>query len=485
MHTSDITATLNTRSGLPAFRPGQSAAIQNLLSGQHTLVVMPTGSGKSLIYQLATLHQEDTSIRGEFHIGLIQCSLYGYLDGDRILFSFDATDDVDPVNGVGTMTLRGEYLDLACCSVLVMNSPLSVFYGVELMTCAGGNLAMSKQNPLFGQPNRPRGINSDPNPAMHILATCRQFSGVVLSWKSEEGWLRLPPKAWMLYVDLVESANWNLDRWLDLLEYGYGPDDYYDEVFEEARAGHRDWLPIAESEVIQDIRLDETGYSPDWMGVFSGEMSFLLSSARVLTVIRDAQSELEITFQLSFDSWSDHIYSVEETATRVREVIKIIEEWKKDPMGVTLREELVSADPDLTNILPALQRADIRTLHSCAGHIYPVRDTYGVLDSAVVPYASYIRFLTTEEGKRRVEDLVGLLKQALPECEVSYRHNHSKRESESVFDVVVDVSYIPRFHPDQFIETDNPEWFQVQRDTFLRILTNWTEALPSTESRLV
>ena len=62
MQTSDITATLNTRFGLEAFRPGQAEAIQNLLAGQHTLVVMPTGSGKSLIYQLATLHRPGLAV---------------------------------------------------------------------------------------------------------------------------------------------------------------------------------------------------------------------------------------------------------------------------------------------------------------------------------------------------------------------------------------------------------------------------------------
>jgi ATP-dependent DNA helicase RecQ len=53
---ANITATLNARFGLATFRPGQAEAIQNLLAGQHTLVVMPTGAGKSLVYQLATLH---------------------------------------------------------------------------------------------------------------------------------------------------------------------------------------------------------------------------------------------------------------------------------------------------------------------------------------------------------------------------------------------------------------------------------------------
>jgi superfamily II RNA helicase len=50
---ANIAATLNTRFGLATFRPGQAEAIQNLLAGQHTLVVMPTGAGKSLVYQLA------------------------------------------------------------------------------------------------------------------------------------------------------------------------------------------------------------------------------------------------------------------------------------------------------------------------------------------------------------------------------------------------------------------------------------------------
>jgi ATP-dependent DNA helicase RecQ len=41
--------------GFDAFRPGQEAVVDDLLAGRHTLAVMPTGSGKSLCFQVAGL----------------------------------------------------------------------------------------------------------------------------------------------------------------------------------------------------------------------------------------------------------------------------------------------------------------------------------------------------------------------------------------------------------------------------------------------
>ncbi len=54
--TPDLVSSLQQYFGFENFRSGQAEAIQSLLHGQHTLVVMPTGSGKSLIFQLAALH---------------------------------------------------------------------------------------------------------------------------------------------------------------------------------------------------------------------------------------------------------------------------------------------------------------------------------------------------------------------------------------------------------------------------------------------
>ena len=52
---TNLNESLKEHFGFSSFRPGQEEALQSLISGRHTLAVMPTGAGKSLIYQLAAL----------------------------------------------------------------------------------------------------------------------------------------------------------------------------------------------------------------------------------------------------------------------------------------------------------------------------------------------------------------------------------------------------------------------------------------------
>jgi ATP-dependent DNA helicase RecQ len=48
--------------GLESFRPGQEQVVSAILSGRDTLAIMPTGSGKSLCYQLPGLHLKGTTV---------------------------------------------------------------------------------------------------------------------------------------------------------------------------------------------------------------------------------------------------------------------------------------------------------------------------------------------------------------------------------------------------------------------------------------
>jgi len=52
---SDALTTLRTAFGYEGFKPGQEAAIESVLAGRDTLVVLPTGGGKSVCFQIPAL----------------------------------------------------------------------------------------------------------------------------------------------------------------------------------------------------------------------------------------------------------------------------------------------------------------------------------------------------------------------------------------------------------------------------------------------
>jgi RecQ family ATP-dependent DNA helicase len=60
--TGDIESLLHTRFGFPSFRPNQEAVCRAAIAGRDVLLVMPSGSGKSLCYQLPGIARGGTTL---------------------------------------------------------------------------------------------------------------------------------------------------------------------------------------------------------------------------------------------------------------------------------------------------------------------------------------------------------------------------------------------------------------------------------------
>src|SRR5208337_2805450 len=59
---TDAEKILRETFGFEAFRPGQGEIVETILAGGNVLAVMPTGSGKSLCYQLPALLRDGLTL---------------------------------------------------------------------------------------------------------------------------------------------------------------------------------------------------------------------------------------------------------------------------------------------------------------------------------------------------------------------------------------------------------------------------------------
>jgi ATP-dependent DNA helicase RecQ len=112
----DLSAALSEYFGFSAFRPGQREACDAALAGRDVLVVMPTGSGKSLCYQLPALIRDDLTIVVSPLVALMQDQVEALQArglGDRVALvnaQRDASDNAEVLRRAAAGDLRLLYV---------------------------------------------------------------------------------------------------------------------------------------------------------------------------------------------------------------------------------------------------------------------------------------------------------------------------------------------------------------------------------------
>ena len=112
----DLRAALHEHFGFAGFRPGQEEACAAAAAGRDVLLVMPTGAGKSLCYQLPALMRDDLSIVVSPLVSLMQDqvdALHARGLGDRVALvnaQQDAAENADVLERAGAGSLRLLYV---------------------------------------------------------------------------------------------------------------------------------------------------------------------------------------------------------------------------------------------------------------------------------------------------------------------------------------------------------------------------------------
>src|SRR6201992_3867125 len=107
---SSLLAQLQEHFGFDAFKDNQDAIIQSLLSGKDTFVIMPTGGGKSLCYQLPAIISEGVAIIVSPLIALMKNQVdlvRGYSSKDSVAHFLNSTLNKKQIREVHEALLNG------------------------------------------------------------------------------------------------------------------------------------------------------------------------------------------------------------------------------------------------------------------------------------------------------------------------------------------------------------------------------------------
>src|SRR2546421_8383834 len=127
---------LNSLFGLPAFRGAQEEIVRHVTDGGNCLVLMPTGGGKSLCYQLPSLLREGCGIVVSPLIALMRDQVAGLLEAGVKAAVLNSTLSWDEASAVEARLVAGD-LDLLYvaperlltprCLALLERAPIALF----------------------------------------------------------------------------------------------------------------------------------------------------------------------------------------------------------------------------------------------------------------------------------------------------------------------------------------------------------------------
>ncbi len=107
----DALSVLNHVFGLPGFRGAQEEIVRHVIGGGNCMVLMPTGGGKSLCYQLPSLLRKGCGIVISPLIALMRDQVAGLLEAGVKAAALNSTLSYEEANAIEARLLAGD-LDL-------------------------------------------------------------------------------------------------------------------------------------------------------------------------------------------------------------------------------------------------------------------------------------------------------------------------------------------------------------------------------------